>query len=203
MTSARSSDWTCRRSRSTPPSPVRVRPAWPTRRSWSAAIGEVDLGTAAFRRRHRVRRAAPPGRRGQPAGRVAWLRQRLVAGGWLYVRDPNARGVLRRLAGARARRDEFHSPNEQAIDPQALLRDVQAAGFLQPEVDYTDVLLGPLPWMLAGGLACALAGRGAVRPCVGGDAVAAAAGVAVRHRRAAPDAGLTAGRAVSRAATSP
>jgi len=82
---------------------------------------------------------------------LVWLRQQLVAGGWLYVRDPNARGVLRRLAGARARRDEFHSPNEQAIDPQALLAEVKAAGFTHLEVDYTDVLLGPLPWMLAGG----------------------------------------------------
>jgi SAM-dependent methyltransferase len=82
---------------------------------------------------------------------LRWLRQQLVGGGWLYVRDPNARGLLRRVAGARARRDEFHSPNEAAIDPNALLADVQDAGFVQPEVDYTDVLLGPLPWLVNGG----------------------------------------------------
>ena len=131
-----------------------------------------------------------------------WLHERLVAGGWFYARDPNARGVLRRLAGARARRAEFHSPNEQAIDPQALLHDVRAAGFLQPEVDYTDVLLGPLPWVLAGGprvlwQAVALFDRVWVA-----TPVAAAAGVTVRDCRARltrPD-----GRsAVSRAATSP
>lgn len=116
----------------------------------AGAIGQVDLGAepfdvvVAFGVLHHLGDAS----RREALG---WLRQQLVEGGWLYVRDPNARGVLRRLAGARARRAEFHSPNEQAIDPQILLRDVRAAGFLRPEVDYTDVLLGPLPWILAGG----------------------------------------------------
>ena len=82
---------------------------------------------------------------------LRWMRQRLSPGGWLYVRDPNARGLLRQLAGARAWRDEFHSPNEAAIDPAALLNDVRAAGFTEAAIDYTDVLLGPLPWMVAGG----------------------------------------------------
>ena len=77
-----------------------------------------------------------------------------------------------RLAGARARRDEFHSPNEQAIDPQALLDDVRAAGFtaagsrLHGRVARTAAL--GAGWRTP----CALAGRGAVRPCLGGDAVA-------------------------------
>jgi 2-polyprenyl-3-methyl-5-hydroxy-6-metoxy-1,4-benzoquinol methylase len=116
----------------------------------TAIGGDVDLGAApfdvviAFGVLHHL---------GEESRRQAlhWLRQQLVTGGWLYVRDPNARGVLRRLAGARARRDEFHSPNEQAIDPRALVDDVRGAGFTHVDVDYTDVLLGPLPWMLAGG----------------------------------------------------
>lgn len=116
----------------------------------AGAIGEVDLGAASF---DVVLAFGVLHHLGESDRQQAlrWLRQQLVAGGWIYMRDPNARGLLRRLAGARARRDEFHSPNEAAIDPMALLHDVQAAGFVQPEVDYTDVLLGPLPWMLAGG----------------------------------------------------
>ncbi len=112
------------------------------------AIGDIDLGAVpfdvvlAFGVLHHL---------GDADRRTAlrWLRQQLVDGGWLYVRDPNARGLLRRLAGARARRDEFHSPNEAALDPGTLLGDVQDAGFVQAQVDYTDVLLGPLPWMLS------------------------------------------------------
>ncbi len=114
------------------------------------AIGAVDLGPVpfdvvlAFGVLHhlgdRDRRQA-----------LHWLRQQLVGGGWLYARDPNARGLLRRIAGARARRDEFHSPNEAALDPATMLGDVQGAGFTHPEVDYTDVLLGPLPWVLRHG----------------------------------------------------
>ena len=114
------------------------------------AIGDVDIGPASFDvvvALGVLHHLGADGRRSA----LGWLRQQLAAGGWLYVRDPNARGALRRLAGARARREEFHSPNEQAIDPEALLRDVTLAGFTAPEVDYTDVLLGPLPWMVTGG----------------------------------------------------
>lgn len=72
----------------------------------------------------------------------------LAPGGWCYARDPNARGLLRRLAGRFARRGEFHSPNETALDPRVVLAEWQAGGFSEVRVDYTDVIGGPLPWML-------------------------------------------------------
>ena len=83
------------------------------------------------------------GRRDVLASAHRWL----APGGWLYLRDPNARGVLRRAAGRLARRDAFHSPNEAALDPGVVSREVTAAGFRDVVVDYTDVFGGPLPWM--------------------------------------------------------
>ena len=84
----------------------------------------------------------------QRAGTYARVRRCLVPGGWAYSRDPNARGLLRRVAGPLARRDEFHSPNEAALDPAATAGEWAAAGFTDVRVDYTDVMGGPLPWML-------------------------------------------------------
>ena len=84
----------------------------------------------------------------QRASVSARVLQWLVPGGWCYARDPNARGLLRRIAGPFARRDEFHSPNEAALDPDAILAEWTAAGFTETRIDYTDVIGGPLPWML-------------------------------------------------------
>ena len=80
---------------------------------------------------------------------LALLHEWLTPGGWLYLRDPSARSLLRRAAGRLARRDAFHRPNEAAHDPATLAREVAAAGFHDVQVDYTDVLGGPLPWMIA------------------------------------------------------
>jgi SAM-dependent methyltransferase len=80
---------------------------------------------------------------------LAAARQWLAPGGWVYLRDPNARGLLRRAAGRLARRDAFHSPNEAALDPEVVSREVRDAGFRDLVVDYTDVFGGPLPWMTA------------------------------------------------------
>jgi SAM-dependent methyltransferase len=76
-------------------------------------------------------------------------RRWLVTGGWLYVRDPNARGLLRRVAGRLARHDAFHSPNEAALSPDVVSQEFLDAGFAHPRIDYTDVFGGPLPWMTA------------------------------------------------------
>jgi SAM-dependent methyltransferase len=76
-------------------------------------------------------------------------REWLVPGGVFYARDPSARSLLRRAAGAWARHSDFHSPNEAALDPTELQHEVLAAGFQDPIVGYTDVLAGPLPWLLA------------------------------------------------------
>jgi SAM-dependent methyltransferase len=73
----------------------------------------------------------------------------LSPGGWFYARDPNRRGLLRRVAGGLARRGGFHSPNEEALDPAGLLSEISAAGFTGARLDYTDVVAGPLPWVTA------------------------------------------------------
>lgn len=74
----------------------------------------------------------------------AWL----APGGRFYARDPNARGLLRRAAGWSFRHSSFHSPNEAALDPDAMCTELRTAGFRDPRVSYTDVLGGPLPWLL-------------------------------------------------------
>jgi SAM-dependent methyltransferase len=75
-------------------------------------------------------------------------RRTLAEGGWFYARDPNARGLLRRAAGPVLRFSPFHSPDEAALDPGATRRELLAAGFRDPAVTYTDVVAGPLPWLL-------------------------------------------------------
>ena len=76
----------------------------------------------------------------------AWL----DVGGWLYCRDPNARGVLRRTASvALLGQTGFHSPVERELDPQDTVAEMRGAGFEETRVDYTDVLGCPLPWILA------------------------------------------------------
>ncbi|BCS34731.1 hypothetical protein TBR22_A39570 [Luteitalea sp. TBR-22] len=71
------------------------------------------------------------------------------AGGSLYVRDPNARGLLRRvLEGWFRRRSTVHAEQEASLDPLALREEALAAGFRDPRLDYIDVIGGPLPWLV-------------------------------------------------------
>lgn len=72
----------------------------------------------------------------------------LAPGGVFYARDPNASGLLRRAAGWSFRRSRFHSPNESALDPRALREELSSAGLREMVIGYTDVLGGPLPWLL-------------------------------------------------------
>jgi SAM-dependent methyltransferase len=76
------------------------------------------------------------------------VRRWLAAGGWFYARDPNARGLLRLVAGWWVARSTYHSPNEAALDPHELRQELVAAGFQDPQIGYTDVLGGPLPWLV-------------------------------------------------------
>jgi SAM-dependent methyltransferase len=76
------------------------------------------------------------------------VRQWLAPGGSFYARDPNAGGILRRIASPWSRRPEFHSPNEAALSPGELRQELLAAGFSEPTIGYTDVLGGPLPWLV-------------------------------------------------------
>lgn len=74
-----------------------------------------------------------------------WTQQ----GGWLYVRDPNARGLLRRaLEGWFRRRSTVHAEQEASLDPLALRAEALAAGFVAPRIDFIDVIGGPLPWLV-------------------------------------------------------
>ena len=72
-----------------------------------------------------------------------------TAGGWLYVRDPNARGLLRMvLEGWFRRRSDVHAEQETSLDPYALRDEAARAGFSDLRIDYIDVVGGPLPWLL-------------------------------------------------------
>jgi 2-polyprenyl-3-methyl-5-hydroxy-6-metoxy-1,4-benzoquinol methylase len=74
-----------------------------------------------------------------------WLRE----GGTLYVREPSRRGLPRRIGYRLARASsDLHSPNEDHLDPDAMAAEVREAGFRDVRVDYTDVLMGPLPWVV-------------------------------------------------------
>lgn len=83
------------------------------------------------------------------AALLAHAHRWLTPGGTFYARDPNARGLLRLAASWSFRHSSFHSPNEAALDPRTTCAELRAAGFADPAVNYTDVLGGPLPWLLA------------------------------------------------------
>ena len=73
----------------------------------------------------------------------------LVDGGQLYVRDPNARGLLRRaMESWFRRRSTVHAEQEASMDPRVLEAEARATGFREVAVDYIDVIGGPLPWLL-------------------------------------------------------
>jgi 2-polyprenyl-3-methyl-5-hydroxy-6-metoxy-1,4-benzoquinol methylase len=76
----------------------------------------------------------------------AWLRE----GGYVYLRDPSRRGLPRRLGYRLVRASsDLHSPHEDHLDPEATSAQVREAGFTDIRLDYTDVLMGPLPWVAA------------------------------------------------------
>ena len=87
-----------------------------------------------------------------PAQRTALLARItpwIVPGGWLYVRDPNARGWLRRAMEAWfRRRSTMHSPQEASLDPDVLAGELAAAGYHDIRRDDVDVIAGPLPWLV-------------------------------------------------------
>jgi SAM-dependent methyltransferase len=87
----------------------------------------------------------PDQRRALLARAHAWL----ADGGWIYVRDPNARGLLRRaLERWFRRRSTVHAEQEASLDPIALASEAVASGFRDVRIDYIDVIGGPLPWLV-------------------------------------------------------
>ena len=87
-----------------------------------------------------------PEQRRELLGRVhGWL----APAGWLYVRDPNARGFLRRiLEGWFRRRSDVHAEQETSLDPYVLAGEAAGVGFHDVRLDYIDVIGGPLPWLV-------------------------------------------------------
>jgi len=74
----------------------------------------------------------------------------LAPGGAMYVRDPSARGLLRRTLGPLFRWwCDVHTDDEDALDPLVIAREFRDAGFTDVRTDYVDVIAGPLPWLLA------------------------------------------------------
>ena len=79
----------------------------------------------------------------------ARIHEWVAPSGWLYVRDPNARGVLRRILERWfRRRSTVHAEQETSLDPYVLTAEVTQAGFRDVSLDYIDVIGGPLPWLL-------------------------------------------------------
>ena len=73
----------------------------------------------------------------------------LSPGGWFYARDPNARGALRRATGWWFESIVVPQPERSRLDPvRCWSGELVAAGFRTPRIGYTDVLGGPLPWLL-------------------------------------------------------
>lgn len=76
---------------------------------------------------------------------VPWI----AGGGWLYLRDPNAQGWLRRAMEAWfRRRSSMHSPQEASLDPDVMAAELRVAGLADVRRDDVDVIGGPLPWLL-------------------------------------------------------
>jgi SAM-dependent methyltransferase len=80
---------------------------------------------------------------------LARIHDWMAPSAWLYVRDPNARGVLRIILERWfRRRSTVHAEQETSLDPFTLRDEAQAAGFTDPQLDYIDVIGGPLPWLV-------------------------------------------------------
>jgi SAM-dependent methyltransferase len=85
----------------------------------------------------------------QRAALLARLRPWLAEDGLLYLRDPNAKGWLRRAMEAWfRRRSTVHSPQEASLDPDELRDELVAAGYRDIRRDDVDVVAGPLPWLI-------------------------------------------------------
>jgi SAM-dependent methyltransferase len=80
---------------------------------------------------------------------LARIHDWMAPSAWLYVRDPNARGLLRRVMESWfRRRSTVHAEQEASLDPHALREDAVRTGFTDTRIDYIDVIGGPLPWLL-------------------------------------------------------
>lgn len=78
-------------------------------------------------------------------------RKALRSGGVFYSTDPSRRRVIGLFTGlVRNTYDQYHSPDERELDPEALARFAAAAGYSSPVIGYTDYFLGPLAWLAPG-----------------------------------------------------
>jgi SAM-dependent methyltransferase len=78
-------------------------------------------------------------------------RRALRPGGVFYSSDPSRRRLIGAFRGLVSKTYErYHSPDERELDPEALARLAEAAGFVRPAIGYTDYFLGPLAWLAPG-----------------------------------------------------
>jgi 2-polyprenyl-3-methyl-5-hydroxy-6-metoxy-1,4-benzoquinol methylase len=78
-------------------------------------------------------------------GLLESLHAHLRPGGFFFAREPSQRGFLRALGRLvlGARYDRYHSPDERELDPEAVARELRAAGFASVETGWIDLSLIP------------------------------------------------------------
>ncbi len=83
------------------------------------------------------------------AGVLDRIRRWLSPGGWIYLWDPSARSLPRRLASPLLRRGaRYQSPIEAPLDPYVTAAEVRAAGFHPVRLEFNAPLGGPMPWVV-------------------------------------------------------
>jgi SAM-dependent methyltransferase len=77
----------------------------------------------------------------------------LEPGGFFYSQDPSIHGVLRKIGRVLlgSNYDKYHSPDERELDPAELKLLLKSAGFSTVEIDYIDLTLIPMLYILTTG----------------------------------------------------
>jgi SAM-dependent methyltransferase len=82
------------------------------------------------------------------AALLASARRLLKPGGVMYSSDPSTRRLLGLFRGlVKSTYERTHSPDERELDPDAIVRAYQTAGFTDTTLGYFDFMSGPLAWL--------------------------------------------------------
>lgn len=73
--------------------------------------------------------------------------------GFFYCQDPNVHGILRKIGKIvlGANYHKYHTPDERELDPQEMIKIFREAGFNLININYTDLTLIPLLYMVTRG----------------------------------------------------